>query len=52
MDLLKKIKNFFSISNDNSETTDIEELKDEIIEEFGPKNRLVETYMDLKEDNE
>ena len=52
MDLLKKIKNFFSISNDNSETTDIEELKDEIIEEFGPKNGLVETYVDFEEDNE
>ena len=52
MNLLKKIKKLFSISNDNSETTDIEELKDETIEEFGPKNGLVETYVDFEEDNE
>ena len=54
-------KKLFNISNNNSETNDLEELKDgigtndleelkdEIIEEFGPKNGLVETYVDFEE---
>ena len=42
----KFFKKLFNISNNNSETIDLEELKDEIIEEFGPNwefTRLLRT---------
>tara|TARA_B100001093_G_C26633084_1_gene929762 strand:+ start:413 stop:946 length:534 start_codon:yes stop_codon:yes gene_type:complete len=57
-------KKLFNISNSNSETNDLEELKDgigtndleeikeEVKEESGPKNGLVETYVDYEEDGE
>ena len=46
------LKKLFNVSINDSDSHNLDELKDEIIEEFGPKNGRVETYVDYEEDYE